>query len=73
MSLLKKLFKTTKDTPAFAVETVPGTIYAPITGSAVSLSEINDGVFSEGILEQGCGIKPQNFVPPAPSIMQNNY
>ena len=57
MSLLKNLFKTTKDTPAFAVETVPGTIYAPIAGNAVSLSEINDGVFSEGILGQGCGIQ----------------
>ena len=58
MSLLKNLFKTTKDTPAFAVETVPGTIYAPIAGNAVSLSEINNGVFSEGILGQGCGIQP---------------
>lgn len=40
------------------VDTQPGFIYAPIEGEVISLSEINDGVFSEGILGNGCGIKP---------------
>lgn len=40
------------------VDTQPGFIYAPIEGEVISLSEINDGIFSEGILGDGCGIKP---------------
>lgn len=33
-------------------------LFAPITGSYVSLSEIKDEVFSQGILGEGCGIIP---------------
>lgn len=33
-------------------------IYQPIAGEIISLEQINDGIFSKGILGNGCGIKP---------------
>lgn len=40
------------------VDTEKGYIYAPIEGEVIELSAIKDGVFSEGILGNGCGIRP---------------
>ena len=37
-------------------------LYAPITGQYITLKEINDGVFSEGMLGQGYGIIPEGGV-----------
>ncbi len=37
----------------------PGCIYAPVSGKYISLKEVNDGVFSEGVLGGGCGIIPE--------------
>ena len=34
-------------------------LYAPIKGRAIELSEVNDGVFSEGMLGKGIGIEPE--------------
>jgi len=34
------------------------TVAAPVCGDAIPLEEIDDPVFSEGILGKGCGIKP---------------
>lgn len=34
-------------------------LYAPIKGKAIDLSEVNDGVFSEGMLGKGIGIEPE--------------
>ena len=39
-------------------ESAPGCCYAPITGEIIPLKEIGDGVFSEGVLGEGCGIRP---------------
>ncbi|WP_099467107.1 PTS sugar transporter subunit IIA [Konateibacter massiliensis] len=41
-----------------AENTEKNCIYAPIEGEIIPLAEIADGVFSEGILGNGCGIKP---------------
>lgn len=34
------------------------TIYSPMNGEIITLEEIGDGVFSVGVLGQGCGIRP---------------
>lgn len=36
----------------------PGNIYSPMKGEIITLEEIGDGVFSAGVLGQGCGIRP---------------
>lgn len=36
----------------------PETIFAPIKGEVIPLKDIGDGVFSEGVLGDGCGIRP---------------
>lgn len=56
------LFDIFKKKPA-AVEKVevavePMTVYQPVEGTVIPLEEIGDGVFSEGILGNGCGVKP---------------
>lgn len=40
------------------VEEKPGVVLQPIDGEIISLADINDGVFSEGILGNGCGLIP---------------
>ena len=35
-------------------------LYAPVSGKYIPLKEIADGVFSEGMLGQGCGIMPES-------------
>ncbi len=35
-----------------------GIIYSPMNGEIITLEEIGDGVFSAGVLGQGCGIRP---------------
>ncbi|SHO45295.1 PTS sugar transporter subunit IIA [Anaerocolumna xylanovorans] len=61
--LLNKLFK--KES-AEALPSEPGTVYMPITGKVISMEEIGDGVFSEGILGPGCGIEPAEELVCAP-------
>jgi len=39
-------------------QTDPTCVYSPLGGTIIPLQEIGDGVFSEGILGNGCGIKP---------------
>lgn len=41
-----------------AVPTDPGKVYAPLAGEVIPLEDIGDGVFSAGVLGQGCGIHP---------------
>lgn len=36
-----------------------GCLYAPVSGTYISLKEVGDGVFSEGVLGSGCGILPE--------------
>lgn len=48
------------------IETEKNTVYVPLSGEVIMLKEIGDGVFSEGILGQGCGIKPDSETVIAP-------
>ena len=41
------------------VKVESGVLYAPIKGKAIDLSEVKDGVFSEGMLGKGIGIEPE--------------
>lgn len=41
-------------------------IYSPLNGTVISLAEINDGVFSSGMLGNGCGIQPNEETVYAP-------
>lgn len=47
-------------------ELEPHTIYSPVGGRVLSLAEIGDGVFSEGVLGPGCGIVPEGETVRAP-------
>ena len=57
MGLFDKLFGTKEEVIEVAVE--KNTLYLPIEGEVITLSEIGDGVFSDGVLGKGCGIKPK--------------
>lgn len=65
MGLFGKLFGK-EDTKRIEVETEKNVLYLPIEGEVIPLSEIGDGVFSEGILGVGCGIKPKEETVYAP-------
>lgn len=65
MGILSKLFGK-KDMAAAVPNPEKNTIYAPLSGTVVSLAEINDGVFSSGVLGQGCGIYPDSETVVAP-------
>ena len=41
------------------IEAAKNMLYAPVAGKYITLKEIADGVFSEGMLGQGCGIIPE--------------
>ncbi|WP_416414679.1 beta-glucoside-specific PTS transporter subunit IIABC [Pantoea sp. App145] len=57
--------QTPKVVPA-PVNLKPGTIVSPLRGEMVALSEVNDDVFSNGLLGQGVAIRPQEGVLRAP-------
>ena len=42
-----------------AVTAAKNMLYAPLAGKYIPLEEINDGVFSAGMLGQGCGVIPE--------------
>ena len=44
----------------------PGAVMAPLSGNVIELKEVGDGVFSEGILRDGCGIEPEEGCVYAP-------
>ena len=44
----------------------PGAVMAPLSGNVIELKEVGDGVFSEGILGDGCGIEPEEGCVYAP-------
>lgn len=67
MGFFSKLFKDDNQqskTPTIVAE--KNTIYSPLSGTVITLEEINDGVFSTGVLGNGCGIKPSNETVVAP-------
>ena len=41
------------------IEAAKNMLYAPVAGKYINLKDIADGVFSEGMLGQGCGIVPE--------------
>lgn len=47
-------------------ESVAADIYLPMNGNVISLAEINDGVFSEGMLGDGVAVEPSDGVVVAP-------
>lgn len=55
-----------KSNPGVTVEEVPGTVLQPIEGKIIPLADIGDGVFSEGILGNGCGVIPTGEAVYAP-------
>ncbi|WP_268877871.1 PTS sugar transporter subunit IIA [Anaerosacchariphilus polymeriproducens] len=48
------------------LETTPGRFYSPLKGKIITLQEIPDDVFSQGILGVGCGIEPESETVVAP-------
>ncbi|MDO5387907.1 MAG: glucose PTS transporter subunit IIA [Clostridia bacterium] len=43
-----------------------GSVFSPMKGNVISLEDINDGVFSEGMLGDGVGIEPDDGTVRAP-------
>nr|WP_314466510.1 PTS glucose transporter subunit IIA [uncultured Clostridium sp.] len=69
MGLFDKLLGKTGSTSNSEAERIPAeknTVYAPVAGELIALSEFPDECFSEGILGQGCGIRPGEAVVKAP-------
>ena len=66
MGLLSRLFKTESEKDKLEIQFEEGSIYAPVRGTIIRLEELEDGVFSEGVLGQGCGIIPEEEVIKAP-------
>ena len=56
-------------------ESVATDIYLPMNGNVISLAEINDGVFSEGMLGDGVAVEPSDGVVVAPfdGVVQMDY
>ncbi len=52
-----KLFNCSETKTSPNIHTEPGTVYSPISGTVITLAEIGDGVFSEGLLGPGCGVR----------------
>ncbi len=52
--------------PALTVDYQPGTVYAPVSGSAFPSEEIPDETFAAGVLGRGVGINPTEGVIVAP-------
>lgn len=71
MGFLTKLFsgKSEGNTKSEEIKTTnsqPNTIYAPFKGTVIPLEQINDGVFSSGVLGQGIGMYPEEETVYAP-------
>lgn len=49
-----------------AIDCQPGTVYAPVSGTAIPSEEIPDETFAAGVLGQGVGINPSEGVVVAP-------
>ena len=70
MGLFDRIMK--KNAPALAaaasipVQEEPGILLQPIDGEVIPLKDLDDGVFSEGILGPGCGLIPSSEAVYAP-------
>lgn len=56
---LKKKSTKDKETECLDTSEIEGEIYAPIKGKYIPIQEIEDEVFSQRILGNGCGIRPE--------------
>ena len=61
------MFKKPSKPAALGVSAPAGTLLAPVTGKAVSLSEVSDPVFSSGAMGKGCGVLPEGDTVYAPA------
>jgi len=63
-----KVFKrfTSHKKQKISINTKPLTVYQPVEGLVSSIKMLNDGVFSEGILGDGCAIHPTGQIIYAP-------
>ena len=43
-----------------------GMVFAPVSGQVITLKEVGDGMFSEGIVGPGCAVKPSEGMVTAP-------
>lgn len=66
MGFFDKLFGKEKEVESIQVETEKNTLYLPIEGEVIPLADIGDGVFSDAVLGQGCGIQPKDETVYAP-------
>ena len=70
MGLFDRIMK--KNAPALTaaasipVQEEPGILLQPIDGEVIPLKDLDDGVFSEGILGPGCGLIPSSEAVYAP-------
>ena len=74
MGLFNKLMMKSmnnKEAECIDISEIQGEIYAPIKGRYIPLQEIEDEVFSQGILGNGCGIRPEegNVYAPVSGII----
>lgn len=60
MGIFNKLFGESSRDSEVSFQPEKNTVYAPVDGTAIPLKEIGDGVFSEGVLGPGCGMKPES-------------
>ena len=66
VSEASKVDSAPKETPLPAVDCVPGTVYAPVSGTAIPSEEIPDETFAAGVLGRGVGIQPVEGMITAP-------
>ena len=62
----KKTAETQPESALPAIDCQPGTVYAPVSGTAIPSEEIPDETFATGVLGQGVGINPADGVVVAP-------
>ncbi|MDE6281399.1 MAG: glucose PTS transporter subunit IIA [Oscillospiraceae bacterium] len=62
----KKPAQPQPETALPAIDCQPGTVYAPVSGTAIPNQEIPDETFAAGVLGQGVGINPSEGVVVAP-------
>ena len=70
MGVFDKVFGKKKDEARFGMRSVtcaPRTMYAPVKGRVIPLSEVEDPAFAGGMLGQGVGVEPEedNLYAPA--------
>lgn len=68
MGFLKNIFSGKANTAEATkkIVTEANTVYAPFNGTVIPLEQINDGVFSAGILGRGIGMHPEEETVYAP-------